>query len=73
MSKEPIRKLYNLGKLIGQGNYGTVRLATPISNPSKTVAIKSIPRDLIEKEINMLEQELQILLEVDHPNIIKFY
>ena len=48
-------------------------MATPHSNPDKIFAIKSIPREKIESELEMLEQELIILLEVDHPNIIKFY
>ena len=60
-------------KLLGTGNFGTVRLASPLSNPKKVYAIKSIPREVVEEEISMLEQELLILMEVDHPNIIKFY
>ena len=70
---EDIRTIYKLGKLIGSGNFGTVRLASSKSNPQKVFAIKSIPREIIDKEIGMLEQELLILMEVDHPNIIKFY
>jgi hypothetical protein len=37
--------------LIGSGNFGTVRLAEPKSNPHKVVAIKSIPREKVEDEI----------------------
>ena len=39
-------------------------------------AVKSILRDKLDKdpeEREMLEQELHILMEVDHPNIVKFY
>ena len=50
-----------------------MRLATHISNPNKLFAVKSIPREKIEADIGMLEQELLIMMEVDHPNIIKFY
>ena len=60
-------------KLLGTGNFGTVRLASPWSNPLKVYAIKNIPREKVDEEISMLEQELLILMEVDHPNIIKFY
>lgn len=60
-------------KVIGTGNFGTVRIASQISNPGKMYAIKSIPREKIDEDIQMLEQELLILMEVDHPNIIKFY
>jgi serine/threonine protein kinase len=70
---EDIKSVYKLWKIIGSGNFGTVRLAAPHSNPHKMVAIKSIPREKVEDEIQMLEHELLILLEVDHPNIVKFY
>lgn len=71
--QEDIRKIYKLGKIIGSGNFGTVRLAAPHSNPHKTYAVKSIPREKVDPEQKMLEQELQILMEVDHPHIIKFF
>lgn len=42
--------------MLGTGNFGTVRLASPYSNPQKLYAIKSIPRDKVEgQEITMLE------------------
>jgi calcium-dependent protein kinase len=65
--------VYKLSKLLGTGNFGTVRLASPYSNPKRVYAVKSIPRERVEQEIDMLEQELMIMMEVDHPNIIKFY
>lgn len=49
--KEDIRKVYKMNKIIGSGNFGTVRLAHPLSNPNKVFAVKSIPRDIIDKEI----------------------
>jgi calcium-dependent protein kinase len=70
---EDIKRVYKMTKLLGTGNFGTVRLASPWSNPKKVYAIKNIPREKVEEEISMLEQELLILMEVDHPNIIKFY
>lgn len=66
--------MYKLQKKIGSGNFGTVRLGSLWTNPKKLYAIKSIPRDKVEgEESKMLEQELLVLMEVDHPNIIKFY
>eukprot|EP00349_Pseudokeronopsis_sp_Brazil_P000825 CAMPEP_0202961350 /NCGR_PEP_ID=MMETSP1396-20130829/5399_1 /ASSEMBLY_ACC=CAM_ASM_000872 /TAXON_ID= /ORGANISM="Pseudokeronopsis sp., Strain Brazil" /LENGTH=103 /DNA_ID=CAMNT_0049681093 /DNA_START=90 /DNA_END=401 /DNA_ORIENTATION=- len=59
--------------VIGSGNYGTVRLASPYANEGKVFAVKSIPKEKLESELQMLEQELLIMMEVDHPNIIKFY
>jgi serine/threonine protein kinase len=52
---EDIRLVYDLHKVIGSGNFGTVRLASQPANPGKLYAIKSIPRDKIADEIQMLE------------------
>ncbi len=73
ISTEDIRKIYHIGKELGSGKYGIVRLAAKKSFEKKRFALKSIPRDRIQKDIELLEQELNILLEVDHPNIINFY
>jgi hypothetical protein len=50
-----IRTIYDMGKLIGSGNFGTVRLATPFTNPNKQFAIKSIPREKLEDELELFE------------------
>lgn len=36
-------------------------------------AIKTIKRAKIQDQINLFIQELKILQQLDHPNIIKFY
>ena len=63
-------------KVLGSGTFGTVRLAYKAGKPEKKFAIKSIPREKVEStKTNLidLEQELSILLSVDHPYIAKFY
>jgi serine/threonine protein kinase len=62
-----------LGKEIGSGRYGIVRLVAKKSYEKKRFAMKSIPREIINTDIHMLERELNILLKTDHPNIISFY
>ena len=59
--------------MIGGGHFGTVRLAHRISDPSNKYAVKSILRQNIKKDVKILEEELEILRQVDHPNIIKFH
>ena len=39
-----IRKVYKFEKLIGGGNFGTVRLAHRLSDPNIKYAVKSILR-----------------------------
>ena len=71
INKEDIRLVYTFQKQLGEGAFGSVRLATKSSMPDKKFAVKSLER----KEINIgdLESELTILLQVDHPYIAKFY
>ena len=50
-----------------------MRLATQWADPKqKMYAVKSIRKDQVEY-VGMLEQELLVLMEVDHPNIVRFY
>ena len=61
-------------KILGHGQYGTVREA--IRKPkvsSQKYAIKSIVKQCIPKHRLIMKRELEILMEVDHPNIIKLY
>ena len=60
-------------KVLGTGNFGTVRLAHKPGNPRKKFAVKSLPRKKVEVELHLLEEELKILLSVDHPYIVRFY
>ena len=71
-STTDVRTVYNFIKMIGGGHFGTVRTATLKSDPQVTYAIKSILRENIAKDIRLLEEELAILQQVDHPNIVKF-
>ncbi|TNV85162.1 hypothetical protein FGO68_gene11276 [Halteria grandinella] len=79
-----VRMSYNIGRELGTGKYGTVRLASKKSYEHKRFALKTISRTLMmsklgvmgnneELENPLLENEFEILKQVDHPNIIKFY
>ena len=72
-STDDVRATYKFLKVIGGGHFGTVRLAHPKNNPQQIVAIKSILKESIKKDIKHLEEELFILRSVDHSNIIKFH
>ncbi len=73
ISNVDIHQIYKLGKEIGKGRFGVVRLAVKHSHLEKRFAVKSIPRDRIKMDVHLLEQELRVLQEVDHPNIVTFY
>lgn len=73
---------YVVGKQIGKGGYGTVKLATHGKNEGK-VAIKIIDKGMFkntdmvpmgdskEDELNKLSNEIKILNELDHNNVVK--
>lgn len=59
-------------KELGSGNYGSVRMIAKRSYMDKRFALKSIHRDRVCSDIKMVEKELDILMNIDHPNIIEF-
>jgi calcium-dependent protein kinase len=50
-----VSKVYNIGKEIGYGKYGVVRLVAKKSYEKKRFALKSIPRDKLNADIQQLE------------------
>ncbi|CAG9311417.1 unnamed protein product [Blepharisma stoltei] len=79
-----VREYYEFIKVIGYGQFGTVREAIKMLNAKpleisneaargKHYAVKSISKDRVLKETESLRRELEILQIVDHPNIIKMY
>jgi serine/threonine protein kinase len=72
-SDENIRNFYQFGKIIGTGKFGTVCQAQSIAEPNRQLAIKTIPKATLKGEEFIFKRELDILREVDHPNIIKIY
>lgn len=85
ISKEDIRLIYKFDKVLGAGAYGVVHNASKFSHdiaPSsesllhkRKFAIKSIPREKLaaDDDLESLENEIQIMLKADHPNIVKLY
>lgn len=71
-----IKDYYIFGKnTIGEGTFGEVRIAKKKNDPSTNFfAVKSIYKPSIDTEnIPYLITEIQHLVSLDHPNIIKFY
>ncbi|CAN0017009.1 unnamed protein product, partial [Heterosigma akashiwo] len=56
---------------IGTGNYGVVRRCRHKAS-GKEYAIKSITKSKLNR-IRDIRSEIEILLTVDHPNIVKLY
>lgn len=68
---------YEFVKVLGCGQFGTVREARKIdygeSFREKRYAIKSISKERVMKNLDLLKNEIMILMLVDHPNIIRLY
>ena len=71
---DSIHKYYQFIKVIGYGQFGTVREAIKISqNCEKHYAIKSISKEKVNKKFSLMKRELQTLTIIDHPNITRLY
>ena len=71
-----IRKEFKFLKPLGGGHFGTVRKALRRSDkePYHYFAIKSISiKNMAQKDYDDLVKEVDIISNLDHPNIIKFY
>uniref|UniRef100_A0A7S2SL15 Calcium-dependent protein kinase 1 n=1 Tax=Mucochytrium quahogii TaxID=96639 RepID=A0A7S2SL15_9STRA len=66
-----IKDEYVLGKKLGEGSYGKVRLATH-KQTGRTVAVKSVLKKNMRR-LHTLRREIEIMKQIEHPNIIKMY
>ena len=65
---------YQLGRTIGQGTFGKVKLGTHMQTDEK-VAIKILEKDKIvdSADVERVAREIRILKMIRHPNIIQLY
>eukprot|EP01135_Chromosphaera_perkinsii_P010330 Nk52_evm2s2118 gene=Nk52_evmTU2s2118 len=70
----PILGKYYLGRTLGEGTYGKVKLGSHVLT-GEQVAVKVIERSSIKtpKHMTRLNREIKALKMLDHPNIIKLY
>lgn len=69
----PISEVYELGKTLGEGSFGKVRLGVH-KRTKMARAVKIIKKtDVMNEDRNQLLKEVAILKSIDHPNIIKIY
>ena len=70
-------KFYKIGRILGKGAYGKVNLARQkLSN--KLLAVKSVCNTYLrgesgERAFARLRQEIALLEDIRHPNIVKLY
>lgn len=64
--------IWNWQSIIGSGSYGYVRQAVRIAD-NTPVAIKIIPKDILDGKFDTVYSEMKVLEGLAHPNIIGFY
>lgn len=67
-----IEDFYRLGKQLGFGSFGAVRLANDIVTGEKR-AVKIVERTSNAKELEFIQREINVLLSISHPNIVRTY
>lgn len=71
--QKSIESDYRILDTLGSGHLSRVRKAASIATENFKVAIKSINKLKISRNLRYLFKEIEILRQTDHPNIIKFY
>jgi len=70
---ENIRDFYKIDKTLGKGSFAIVKKGVSKST-AKEVAIKIIERESLEEEDELaLQNEVDILSNMDHPNVVKMF
>lgn len=68
-----LRDYYRIGKVLGTGAFGEVRMCVHRESSAQR-AVKVLRKShMDDDEKRMLFNEINILKEIDHPNIIKMY
>lgn len=59
--------------MLGSGAFGKVFLTYNKHNTEHQVAIKVMNKSKLKDHLDAIQQEVQILTKLDHPNIVKYY
>ena len=69
-----IRKNYEFISMLGNGSFGKVRLYRDKNYKELLFAIKTLKKEGITSyHFSLLKQEVDILSNMDHPNIVKYF
>ena len=73
-ASENIHKVYEVVNFLEAGSVGKISKARLASDPKMYFAIKSIKKSpYSDKPLKLFKAEADLLKEVDHPNIVRFY
>ena len=72
-NKGKLKEFYKIGKLIGSGAFGDVRIWLHKESNSQRAVKILYKANMTEEDEKMLLNEIDILKDLDHPNIVKMY
>ncbi|XP_022088481.1 serine/threonine-protein kinase DCLK1-like isoform X2 [Acanthaster planci] len=72
VEKDSILKRYTIGSKIGDGNFADVHEAT-LKNTEQVFAMKIVDKSKLKGKEHMIENEIGIMKNVNHPNIVKLF
>lgn len=68
------QKKYEFIAILGSGGFGKVRLFKDKAFPDMKYAIKTIKKNFLNNHaLDSLVREVSILMQLDHPNIVKYF
>jgi serine/threonine protein kinase len=70
-----MKQIYDWTKVpkeVGKGAFGYVVVTNCLSDPSCKVAIKIMNKEEYQIDLEYLDDEIAILNQLDHPNIVKY-
>ena len=73
MFNTTIRAKYNISDVIGNGAFSEVRLAESKEVPGNFYAMKIIDKKMLKGKEKSLENEIYILNQLQHPNIVEIF
>jgi serine/threonine protein kinase len=71
-----LKQNYNIDsttKVLGSGAFGKVFLTNNKHNVNHQVAIKVMNKNKLKDHLEAIQEEVNILTKLDHPNIVKYY
>jgi len=71
--KTPVGDKYDIGAVLGSGNYSVVKLATEKATGKEWAAKIITKADAGPKGLQMLQAEVDILSSCEHPNIVRLH
>ncbi|XP_052805776.1 serine/threonine-protein kinase DCLK1-like isoform X2 [Mya arenaria] len=71
-SDEHVTSKYDLGRTLGDGNFAIVRMSK-MKATGVEYAMKVIDKSKLKGKEHMVENEIEIMKDCNHPNIVKLY